>query len=360
MPNRISRSSALPVDLFANEPVFDLELGEIWQRDWIFATTVDAVADPGDFVAVMIGRQPVIVVRGEDYALRAIANVCSHRGMRLVDCSGSASRFSCPYHAWTYDHDGDLLSVPYALPNEVDQRQHGLEAFRVEQWHGLVFVNLDVDAGSLQERLHVIDAYVKPLGVDRFHHDVRGETSEVWNANWKLIFANAMDSYSHFRVHSETVEPTSPTDAAYYLAGSAHATVSGGESAERADHLVISLPPSFVAIVYPDSMLWQALVPLGVGTTEVRIGLAGEKPGDDGSVVSLPGWEASFIDEDRSICERLQANAAVRSRSGPLLEIERPLADFHDYLAWRLAKKSPEPPVVAALPGDRPEPPHLA
>lgn len=360
MPSRISRARALPVDLFADQPVFDLELGEIWQRDWIFATTVDAVAEPGDFVSVTIGRQPVIVVRGEDYALRAIANVCSHRGMPLVDCGGNASRFSCPYHAWTYDHDGDLLSVPYALPDEVDQSEHGLETFSVEQWHGLVFVSLDAEATPLHEQLQIIEPYIKPLGVDRLHHDVQGESAEVWNANWKLIYANALDSYSHFRVHAETIEPMSPTDAAYYLAGSAHGTVTGGESAERADHLVISLPPSFVAVVYPDSMLWQALVPLSVDKTSVRIGLAGEKPGDDGSVVSLPGWEASFIDEDRQTCERLQTNAAVRSRQGPLLEIERSLSDFHDYLAWRLAKKTPEPPVIAAQPGDRPEPPHMA
>ncbi len=357
MPSRIERASALPIDLFGDEAVFEIEIAEIWHRDWVFATTVDAVADPGQFVPVMIGRQPVIVVRGDDYQLRALANVCSHRGARLVDCAGSASRFSCPYHAWTYDIDGELLSVPYAQPGEVVKSAYPLESFRVETWHGLVFVSLNPDVEPLADRVATIEPYVRPLGLDRLHHDVAGTASEVWQANWKLVYGNSLDSYSHFRVHSETIEPFSPTDASYYLAGSANATVTGGESVERADHLVISLPPSFVAVVYPDSMLWQAFRPVSVGATAVTVGVAGENTSAAGTVVSLPGWDAGFIDEDRAICEQLQQNVSTRWRPGPLLDIERALGDFHDYLAWRLADHPPEPPTIAARPGERPEPP---
>lgn len=357
MPNRIERSSALPVDLFGDQAIFEMEVADIWHRDWVFATTVDAVADPGDFVPVTIGRQPVIIVRGDDYQLRALANVCSHRGTPLVDCAGSASRFSCPYHAWTYDLEGELLSVPYAQPNEVVQSQHPLASFRVEQWHGLVFVSLNDQVEPFAERVAAIEPYVRPLGFDRLHHDVGATSTEHWNANWKVIYANALDSYSHFRVHAETIEPFSPTDAAYYLAGSASATVTGGESSERADHLVISLPPSFVAIVYPDALLWQSFNPVAVDRTAVTTGFAGESPGESGVTVNLPGWNAAFVDEDRAICERLQTNVGARGVEGPLLEIERPLGDFHEYLAWRLADHMPQPPTFAAQPGDRPEPP---
>ena len=357
MPNRITRATALPVDLFADEAIFEIEIAEIWHRDWIFATTVDAVAEPGDFVPVTIGRQPIIVARGDDYQIRALSNVCSHRGAPLVDCPGRASRFSCPYHAWTYDLEGDLVSVPYAQPDEVAKQGHGLDGYRVETWHGLVFVCLDAEAPPFADKVAHIDRYVRPLGIDRLHHDVGATFTESWQANWKLVYANALDSYSHFRVHAETIEPVSPTDAAYYLAGSAQATVSGGESAERADHVVVALPPSFVAVIYPDSILWQSLAPSGIDRTAVTTGVAGEQVVDDGSVVSIPGWDAGFIDEDRAICERLQQNAAARWEPGPLLTLEAPLADFHDYLAWKLAGRDPEPPTFAAEPGSRPEPP---
>jgi len=178
----------------------------------------------------------------------------------------------------------------------------------------------------------------------------------AWQANWKLVYTNALDTYSHFRVHAETIEPFSPTDAAYYLAGSARATVTGGESVERADHLVISLPPSFVAIVYPDSILWQTFTPLAVDQTLVTTGVGGERTAGTGSAVSLPGWGASFVDEDRAICERLQANTSARWDPGPLLDIERSLGDFHGYLAWRLAEQEPGAAHIAARPGDRPAP----
>lgn len=356
MPNRIERTSSLPLDLFHDAAVFDLELGEIWQKDWIFATPVDAVSEPGDFVLVEIGRQSVIVVRGQDHEIRALANVCSHRGTPLVEASGKNVRFACPYHAWTYDTTGALRSVPYATAGEVISEEHGLEQFRVDEWQGLLFVSLNDRIEPLADRLSVVDAYVSPLALRRLHHDVSSVSDETWDANWKAIYANAVDGYSHFRVHPETIEPVSPTDATYYLAGSAHATVSGGESGDRADHVVIAVPPSFVAIAYPDALLWQALRPLAVDRTRVLTGVAAEQPVDSGKPAHLPGWDAAFVDEDRAICERVQRGAAARFTPGPLLDIEQPLGDFHDYLAWRLVHATPAQPVIAAPPGQRPDP----
>ena len=76
-----------------------------------------------------------------------------------------------------------------------------------------------------------------------------------------------------------------------------------------------------------------------------------------GTAVSLPGWDAGFIDEDRAICERVQSNRSAHWQPGLLLEIERALGDFHAYLAWRLSDVEPAPPVFMAPPGARPDPP---
>lgn len=355
MPNRIHRSRALPVDLYGDEAVHEIELAEMWHRDWVFATPVDAVAEPGQYVALTIGRQPVVVVRGQDHRLRALANVCSHRGAPVVvECSGAASRFSCPYHGWAYDTEGALISVPYARTNEVPQGELALRSYEVTTWHGLVFVSLDANPEPFSERVATIEPYVRPLGIDRLFHDVAGTRRQTWRANWKIVYGNAIDAYRNFRVHPETVEPFSPTDAAYYLAGSARSSVTGGESAERADHLVVAVPPSFVAVIHADAMLWMRVVPTGVGATEVTLGVAGEQRVE--SPATIPGWDEAFIDEDRVICERLQRNGPARWQPGPLLDIERALGDFHEYLAWKLTGKPPEPPVVTARPGARPDP----
>ena len=59
------------------------------------------------------GRQPVIIFRGGDGRIQAHANVCRHRMMRLVDGRGNARKFTCPYHAWTHDLDGQLMAAPF-------------------------------------------------------------------------------------------------------------------------------------------------------------------------------------------------------------------------------------------------------
>lgn len=355
MPNRIERSTALPADLFSDDAVFELELGEIWHRDWVFATPADAVAEPGDHVPVQIGRHSVIVVRGNDHELRALANVCSHRGTPLITEPGSAFRFACPYHAWTYSDRGELLSVPYAHPEEVVTADHCLDSYTVAQWQGLVFVSINPDVEPLTDRLGVIDPYVRPLAIERLHHRVDAIASETWEANWKLVFANAVDTYSHFRNHAETIEPVSPTDGVYPLAGSARATVVGGEAYERADYLIVSIPPSFIAVVWPHALLWIALRPQTTSSTGVEVGIAGEQPGEAETAVELPGWDPAFLIEDRTMCEQIQRHARSPHRPGTLLQIERALADFHDYLTWRLLGDPPEEPTRYAAPGDRPE-----
>lgn len=354
MPNRIRRDRALPLDLFADEAVYELELRQIWQRDWVFATPADAVAEAGDHVPTTIGEQPVLIVRGDDLQVRAFANVCSHRGAPLVECSGSAARFPCPYHGWTYGRDGALQSVPYTLPDEVDAAELGLREFRCEVWHGLVFVCLSDDVEPLAERLAVIDPYVRPLALTRLHHHLAGQQQQTWQANWKIVQANGVDSYSTFRVHADTIESVSPTDGAYYLAGSAAASATGGESFERADHVVIAVPPSFVAVVHSDALVWQALTPSAVDRTIVRLGSASERPPHATAAVAV-GWPDGYHEEDRQICERLQRNARSRTEPGPLLGLERAVGDFHDYLRWRLTDRLPDAPFVAARPGERPE-----
>jgi len=240
LPNRIERTSALPVDLYRDQAIYEMELAEIWHADWVFATTSDAVADPGDFVPVVIGEQSIIVVRGDDYQIRAFANACSHRGSPLIDCPGSGTRFTCPYHGWTYDTAGALVSVPYANPDELRRTEFGLPEVLVHQWQGLIFVCLNPQVEAFDVRVSTIDPYVRQLGLQRLVHDVPATSVERWFANWKIVFANAVDTYSQFKVHSETIEPFSPTDAAYYLAGSARATVTGGEALDRADHSRLS------------------------------------------------------------------------------------------------------------------------
>src|SRR3546814_20734938 len=95
----------------------------------------------------------IIIVRSAGNQYRAFHNVCRHRGAPLIlQEQGTAKRFTCPYHAWTYNGDGTLIAVPDEKDFKcLDRRNRGLLPVRCEVWHGWIFINLAENANHLQE-----------------------------------------------------------------------------------------------------------------------------------------------------------------------------------------------------------------
>ena len=347
---------ALPNAAYRDPAVLEVETAGIWHGDWVFVTTEDHVAAPGDRLPVIIGEQPVLLLRNQEGELVALSNLCAHRGTLLVDRPGNAKRIQCPYHAWTYSHSGQLLAVPFAPTDAVDKAAHCLPVYRVESWHGLVFVSLNPDVESLAERFAALEPHVTAQGIDQMGHWSSQQETQVWDCNWKLAIVNAMESYHLFQVHPETLEPYTPTRHAYYITGSARATATGGRVEGQDDYLLISLPPNFVGVFNYGSFYWQAVHPMGTHRCEVRTGGAfasRRSPGSRGRVsrwitrslssaaaYSLP----DFLPEDKAICERGQRGASGNFVPGPLVSMERVVADFGHYLNWRL--NDIEPPGV--------------
>jgi choline monooxygenase len=177
--------------------VLDRELETIFSRTWQYAGHVGDIPEPGDYTTALAGDQPVLVLRGDDGAVRAFRNVCRHRGSQLLTGSGRCKKaIRCRYHGWTYDAtDGRLLGVPehrgYA---ELDKSRLGLMPARVESLAGLLFVNLDPDAPSLADQT---DGLAERLDRYRLDELVRfsdfGSTSQP--ANWKLVAENYLEGY---------------------------------------------------------------------------------------------------------------------------------------------------------------------
>ena len=95
-------AGALPLWVFHNQELYDLELERIFGGGWIFMAHETEIPDPGDYVARSIGNDPFIVVRGHDNVVRVLFDSCRHRGARLcVADKGNAKSFFCPYHGWT-------------------------------------------------------------------------------------------------------------------------------------------------------------------------------------------------------------------------------------------------------------------
>ena len=107
-PDRVHR------DLYLSEELFALEQERLFASAWTYVGHASEVPRPGDYRALEIAGQPLVMVRQPDGEVRVLYNRCAHKGTRLVsDESGNTGRFfRCPYHAWTYRLDGAPLAVP--------------------------------------------------------------------------------------------------------------------------------------------------------------------------------------------------------------------------------------------------------
>ncbi len=347
-PYAVDPSRALPTSAY-RPASHRVDLEAIWHNDWVFVATIDQVASPGDWVAVTVGAQPVIVLRRQDGELAALSNLCAHRGTLLVEGSGADKRFQCPYHAWTYNDRGRLLAVPHTKRDDVDRDEHCLPTYRAEAWHGLIFVSLNSEVESLAERFAHLEPLMASTGVDELHHWTSDRRDEEWAANWKLAVSNAMESYHLFRVHPETLEPYSPTAGAYYIVGSADGTATGGASSRGGDddYLLLSLPPNLVCVVTGGALLWQAVQPLAADRVHVITGAAYSSPPPSSSsglmrwagnaIAKAAEWGVpDFLPEDKAICERGQRAATGDYKPGVIVAMEQVIVDFHHYLNRQL------------------------
>ena len=345
---------ALPNAAYRDPAVLAAEMARIWHTDWVFVTTEDHVGSVGDQLPVMVGDQPVLLLRNQEGELVALSNLCAHRGTMLVEQPTNTKRIQCPYHAWSYNDGGRLLAAPFTPKGTVDKAAHCLPVYRVESWHGLVFVSLDPEVEPLTERFTAVELHAAAHGVDSMHHWSGWQETQVWDCNWKLAIVNAMESYHLFQVHSRTLEPYTPTRDAYYITGSARATATGGRVEGGDDYLLISLPPGFVGVFNSGAFYWQAVHPTGVDRCTVRTGGAFTSAPQRRPRGRLARWLSrtanygyslpDFLPEDKAICERGQRGASGDFNPGRLVPAERVVADFGHYLNWRL--NDIEPPAV--------------
>ena len=351
---------ALPNAFYRDPVVHAAEMAGIWHSDWVFVTTEDAISRRGDQLPVIVGDQPVLLLRNQQGELRALSNLCAHRGTLLVERPAKAKRIQCPYHAWTYNDSGRLLAAPFTSKDDVDKAAHCLPEYRVESWHGLVFVSFDPAVEPLAERFAAVAPHVVERGIDELHHYSDYQETQQWDCNWKLAIVNAMESYHLFQVHPKTLEPYTPTRDAYYITGSARATATGGGVEGGDDYLLISLPPNFVGVLTPGSLIWQAVHPIGIDRCAVRTGGAYSSAPRGSSTGRLTRWISrtmgsgyslpDFLPEDKAICERGQRGAAGDFSPGRLVPAERVVADFGHYLNWRLNNVDPPPVHKEATP----------
>jgi Rieske 2Fe-2S family protein len=191
---------SLPGVAYTDPVLYQQELTEVFERAWILVGHVSELAEPGCYVTANVGREPVVVVRGHDGELRAMSNVCRHRASTILEGTGrTRSVMRCPYHAWTYELDGQLAAAPSGQGFAcLDRDQVALPQFRIGVVGGLVFCCIDPDQMSLAEMLGPVGPYLEWLNIAGLtvHRD-NGEArcTEDLDENWKVLADNYLEDY---------------------------------------------------------------------------------------------------------------------------------------------------------------------
>jgi phenylpropionate dioxygenase-like ring-hydroxylating dioxygenase large terminal subunit len=178
---------------FTDPAIFDLDMERIYGRHWQFVGHVSRIPERGDYFLYTLGRESIIIIRGDEGEIHALFNVCRHRGSHIcVAEAGSAKKLVCPYHAWVYDLDGSLVAARN-MPTDLDKAAYGLARCHVQVVEGLIFISLAAEPPDFAPFAQDFAYFYGPnrLGEAKVgYHE-----NHIIQANWKQVAENFLECY---------------------------------------------------------------------------------------------------------------------------------------------------------------------
>jgi choline monooxygenase len=185
----------IPWSWYVDPAVLQVEQERIFRHFWQYVARTDEIAEPSSYHTTRAGNIPVLLVRDGEGILRAFVNVCRHRGSIVCKGSGKRETLQCPYHAWTYGLDGQLIAAPRAEREGGLEEGLGLVQLRLETWGPFVFVNPDPEAPPLAEFLEDVPEQVAEAGIDVDSLRFLTRAESEYEANWKICTENFLECY---------------------------------------------------------------------------------------------------------------------------------------------------------------------
>ena len=203
-PATVRAKATLDADRYTSRAFMAREWNGVWTQSWLLAGLECDAREPGDYFVFEIGRESILVTRTETGGLSAVYNACQHRGNRIMTNErGSVAAITCPYHNWSYELDGTLKNVPDAerfsqgLPCDT----LSLKPVLVEAWAGLVWINMDLEAGPLSEFLGVVQDQLAPFRFEDM--TLVSDQTVCLDANWKTCIDNFNEQYHVDFIHPQ-------------------------------------------------------------------------------------------------------------------------------------------------------------
>ncbi len=194
----------VPASHYYDTERWQLEMSRVFRRLPLMLATSAELPEPGDYKAIEAAGVPILVVRDADGEIRAFVNSCAHRGAQVMpEGCGNAKRFTCPYHAWSYNHAGELTNIYTPADfGELDKSAYGLVPLRAAERAGLVWVlndprsELDIDLF-----LSGYDEQLAAFGFENWHYF---DSRRVDGPNWKIAYDGYLDFYHLPILHRDT------------------------------------------------------------------------------------------------------------------------------------------------------------
>jgi Rieske 2Fe-2S family protein len=340
----------LAPEAYWSEEWHDAEQRLLFGHTWHLAASESELSEPGDFVTLRAGYDPLLVVRGLDGELRCFHNVCRHRGMPLLEGSGNTRvGIRCPYHMWNFALDGDLRNVPQYEDQfaSMELADWGLVEGAVGTWAGMVFAHPDRTAGSAADWLGALPDHIGDFRPELLT-EVAHERLEA-RCNWKLFVENHVDIYHLWYLHAQTLSDYDHQKFESEQLGanwvSYEPLKAGADSAlARTTTTVRHIGERDIVglgahIAFPNVLMASAAeffityvaTPVAPDRMCVDLRVRAEADADAKGVVAAV---TSFINEDIGACEAIQSGMrSSRFAVGPMAQFhERPITTFQQHL----------------------------
>jgi phenylpropionate dioxygenase-like ring-hydroxylating dioxygenase large terminal subunit len=342
---------------------YNQEQKKIFMKEWICVGREDEIFNTGDYITHNIAGVSVLIVRQITNEINVFINACAHRFTCLVSkTSGRTKTFTCPYHAWTYNLDGSLKRAPFMeMKKNFNLNDYSLKKLHSEVWEGFIYVTLAVSPSkSINSSLkNFKNKIVGRYDMGRYKTVMR--ESMVWNANWKNLIENFIESYhvpiAHQKTFAKHKKPIkdyvcgeNSFNYCYHYAsqqaetglGAAHPNNSKLEGVWRRTMVDFCIFPNHLITLMPDYLWYISVQPTDIGQFKAIWGLAfppeilsdiPKKKFEDW-LSGMSDYMNIANDEDKLVVEGLyRGTSSSNLPMGTLHPIERNLWQFTRYLA---------------------------
>jgi choline monooxygenase len=211
----INEANGLPNECYLNDEYFKIERERVFFNNWIVVGVSSSVPEIGDAKPFDLMGVPLLILRDKTNKIKVFHNVCSHRGMILVneECK-LKNTIRCPYHSWSYNFDGELIATPHVGGMNIHEAdgfiksKSNLKEVSTHVWMDLIFININKNKKNFEESIHPLEQqwskFISKEDQKLIRHakDFGYFNMEV-QSNWKLAIENYCESYHLPWVHPE-------------------------------------------------------------------------------------------------------------------------------------------------------------